>query len=147
MKIQNFFPPFWKKWVAFRCCHACGKWFFFFVFLINDVVSIDIYGEVKSVLICGKTFNVLNWITRYKLLIIAHNIVAWLLKLFASFTYQKRKKKSVASFTHILGICIAICGKWLLFFIIFFNTFFWVRMLLQLILMEKSECAHKWKDI
>ena len=50
--------------------------FFFFVFLIKDVVAIDIYGEVKSVLICGKTFNVLNWITRYKLLIIAHNIVA-----------------------------------------------------------------------
>ena len=53
-----------------------NDFFFFFVFLIKDVVAIDIYGEVKSVLICGKTFNVLNWITRYKLLIIAHNIVA-----------------------------------------------------------------------
>ena len=39
-----------------------NDFFFFFVFLIKDVVAIDIYGEVKSVLICGKTFNVLNWI-------------------------------------------------------------------------------------
>ena len=49
--------------------------FFFFLFLSKDVVAIDIYGEVKCALICGKTFNVLNWITRYNPSIIPHNIV------------------------------------------------------------------------
>lgn len=49
--------------------------FFFPFYLSKDVVAIDIYGEVKSVLICRKTLNVLNWITRYNPLIIPHNIV------------------------------------------------------------------------
>lgn len=74
----------------------------------KDVVAIDTYGEVR---VCSYVERHLMFKLDYKiyLLIIAHNIVACLLKLFASFTDQKRKKKKLfSSFTPILWICIAI---------------------------------------
>lgn len=74
----------------------------------KDVVAIDTYGEVR---VCSYVERHLMFKLDYKiyLLIIAHNIVACLLKLFASFTDQKRKKKNYFQVSHLY------CGSVLLF--------------------------------
>ena len=75
----------------------------------KDVVAIDTYRKVR---VCLYVERHLMFKLDYKiyLLIIAHNIVACLLKLFASFTDQKRKeKKNYFQVSHLY------CGSVLLF--------------------------------